>query len=45
MEDIFKKYTEVVEQSLNDMLKDYNLAKAAGVLAYIILGPSSFPKL
>ena len=44
MEDIFKKYTEVVEQSLNDMLKDYNLGKDDGPKVMYAKTPAAFAK-
>ena len=44
MEDIFKKYTEVVEQSLNDMLKDYNLGKDDGPKIMNAKTPAAFAK-
>ena len=44
MEDIFKKYTEVVEQSLNDMLKDYNLGKDDGPKIMYAKTPAAFVK-
>ena len=44
MEDIFKKYTEVVEQSLNDMLKDYNLGKDDGPKIMYAKTPTAFAK-
>ena len=44
MEDIFKKYTEVVEQSLNDMLKDYNLGKDDGPKIMYAKTPAAFAK-
>lgn len=44
MEDIFKKYTEVVEQSLNDILKDYNLGKDDGPKIMYAKTPAAFAK-